>query len=70
MRPQQPVQPSCDRQVAGSTAVVHMVRPVSVVEDAQQSDPGFPITENPVRLKKLGLFRRLQPNPASLGGTI
>ena len=31
------------RQMAGSDAVVHAVRPISLVEDAQQVDPGLTI---------------------------
>jgi hypothetical protein len=29
------------RQMAGSDAVVHAVRPISLAEDAQQIDPGL-----------------------------
>jgi hypothetical protein len=36
--------------MAGSTAVVQTVRLASIAEDAQQSGPGFPITENPVNV--------------------
>src|SRR3954464_8192487 len=32
------------RQMAGSDAVVHAVRPISLAEDAQQIDPGLKIT--------------------------
>jgi hypothetical protein len=47
--------------MAGSNAVVHVVRPVSLAEDAQQSNPRLTIIRNPGNTGSFGPAHRKTP---------